>query len=84
MDARSTVRTGTSAESISTFEWHGLHFHVVTGEPLPADQIRTIQRSLGKVKSVGQFADVLGIVLGRYVRIRTERPSPDIRFEIGR
>ena len=72
------------AESISTFEWHGLHLHVVTGEPLPADQARTIERALAKVRSVGQFADVLGMVLGRHVRIRTERPSPDIRLEVGR
>jgi hypothetical protein len=36
-----------------------------------------------RVVSVGQFADVVGMVLGRSVRIRTERPSPDIRFEVG-
>jgi hypothetical protein len=71
------------AESVVTFEWRNLHFHVVTREPLPADQIRQIERVLPKVPSVGQFADLLGMVLGRSVRIRTERPSPDVRFEIG-
>ncbi|MGD0019814.1 MAG: hypothetical protein ABSD62_11210 [Candidatus Limnocylindrales bacterium] len=81
---RQTVRTIASAESISTFEWHGLHLHVVTREPLSPDQVRTIERALAKVASVGLFADVLGMILGRSVRIRTERPSPDIRFEVGR
>jgi hypothetical protein len=79
-----TTRIAAPAESISTFEWHGLHLHVVTQEPLPADHLLTIERALPKVKSVGQFADVLGMVLGRYVRVRTERPSPDIRLEVGR
>jgi uncharacterized protein YunC (DUF1805 family) len=47
------------------------------------DQVRTIDRVLRKVSSVGEFADALGIVLGRRVRIKTERPSPDIRLEVG-
>ena len=72
-----------AAESIATFEWQKLHFHVVTREPLPADHVRMIERVLPKVHSVGQFADVVGMLLGRSVRIRTERPSPDIRFEVG-
>jgi hypothetical protein len=78
------TRVAAPAESISTFEWRGLHLHVVTQEPLPADQLQTIEKALPKVKSVGQFADILGMVLGRYVRVRTERPSPDIRLEVGR
>ena len=70
-------------ESVATFEWHDLHFHVVTREPVPADQLQTIERMVRKVPSVGAFADLLGMVLGRHVRIRTERPSPDVRFEVG-
>lgn len=70
-------------ESIATFEWRGLHLHVVTAEPLAADQLRTIQRMARKVASVGAFADLLGMVVGRHVRIRTERPSPDVRLEVG-
>ena len=72
-----------AAENVATFEWRKLHFHVVTRELLPADQVRLVERVLPKVKSVGQFADVIGMLLGRSVRIRTERPSPDIRFEVG-
>ena len=90
IDPSKTVR-GTAAaistapaESISTFEWHGLHLHVATPEPIPADQLRTIERALTKVKSVGEFADVLVKVLGRHVRIRTERPSADVRLEVAR
>ena len=37
-----------------------------------------------KVASGGQFADIVAMVLGRQVRIRTERPSPDIRLAVGR
>jgi hypothetical protein len=70
-------------ESVVTFEWRDLHFHVVTREPVPADQLRTIERVVRTVSSVGAFADLLGMVLGRHVRIRTERPSPDVRFEVG-
>jgi hypothetical protein len=72
------------AESISTFEWRGLHLHVVTGEQLTAEEVRMIERTLKKVDGVGMFADLLGMMLGRSVRIRTERPSPDIRLEVGR
>ena len=78
-----TVGRSEAAESIATFEWRKLHFHIVTRDPLLPDQINTIERVMPKVVSVGQFADVVGMVLGRSVRIRTERPSPDIRFEVG-
>lgn len=78
-----TVWSTSAAESIETFEWRGLHFHVITATPLLADQVSTIRRTLPKVASVGRFADLLGMVLGRHVRIKTERPSPDIRFEVG-
>ena len=78
-----SITDAAAAESVATFEWRKLHFHVVTREPLPADQVRMIERVLPKVQSVGQFADVIGMLLGRSVRIRTERPSPDIRFEVG-
>lgn len=83
-DSSQMVRSVEGAESVLTFEWRNLHLHVVTREPLSPDQILQIQQVLPKVTSVGQFADVLGMVLGRSVRIRTERPSPDIRFEVGR
>ena len=82
-DPSQTVRSVAAAENVATFEWHNLYLHVVTREPLSADQVRTIERVLPKVASVGQFADVVGMVLGRHVRIRTERPSPDIRLEVG-
>jgi hypothetical protein len=78
-----TVLNVEAAESVATFEWRNLHLHIVTREPLPPDQVRTIERVMPKVSSVGQFADVVGMVLGRSVRIRTDRPSPDIRFEVG-
>jgi len=79
-----TVGSVAAAESVATFEWRKLHFHIVTRESLMPDQVSMIERVLPKVKSVGQFADVVGMVLGRSVRIRTERPSPDVRFEVGR
>ncbi len=78
-----TVRDTGVAESVETFEWHGLRFHVVTAEPLLVDQVRTIRQTLPKVASVGMFADILGMVVGRRVRIRTVRPSPDVSFEVG-
>jgi len=78
-----TVRGTRAAESVETFEWRDLRFHVVTAEPLLVDQVRTIRRTLPKVASVGMFADVLGMVLGRRVRIRTVRPSLDVTFEVG-
>jgi hypothetical protein len=83
-DPSQTIRSVEAPESVATFEWRNLHLHVVTREPLSADQARTIQRVLPKVASVGHFAEVVGTVLGRSVRIRTERPSPDIRLEVGR
>ena len=83
-DPSQTVRSVAAAENVRTFEWRKLHLHVVTREPLSADQVLTIERVMPKVASVGQFADVLAMVLGRQVRIRTERPSPDIRLEVGR
>jgi hypothetical protein len=79
-----TAETIADSESISTFEWRGLHLHVVTREPLSASEVLTIERILKKAGSVGLFASVLGMMLGRSVRIRTERPSPDIRLEVGR
>jgi hypothetical protein len=78
-----TVRSASAAESVETFDWRGLHFHVITAGPLPGDQVSTIRRTLPEVASVGFFADLLAMTLGRHVRIRTERPSPDIRFEVG-
>ena len=78
-----TVRDMRAAESVETFVWRDLRFHVVTPEPLVVDQVGTIRRALPKVASVGVFADVLGMVLGRRVRIRTVRPSPDVSFEVG-
>ena len=83
-DPSQTVSSVADAESVATFEWRNLHLHVVTREALSADQVRTIERALPKVASVGLFADVLAMLLGRSVRIRTERPSPDIRLEVGR
>jgi hypothetical protein len=71
-------------ECIETFAWRDLRFHVVTHEPLTADQIRTLGHTLPKVTRVGLFAEVVATVLGRHVQIRTEGPSPDIRFEVGR
>jgi hypothetical protein len=79
-----SVSVVAAADSVMTFEWRNLHLHIVTRDPLSADEVRTIGRVLPKVKSVGQFADVVGMVLGRSVRIKTERPSPDVRFEVGR
>ena len=70
-------------ESVATFEWRDLHLHVVTREPLPEDQLRTIERMVPKVSGVGAFADLLGMIVGRHVRIRTERPSLDVRLEVG-
>ncbi len=70
-------------ENVLTLEWRKLHLHVVTGDPLTPDQVRLIKSALRKVDSVGLFADTLGMILGRGVRIRTERPSPDIRLEVG-
>jgi hypothetical protein len=84
MPTADAVRTANPPEYIETFTWHDLRFHVVTGEPLTADQIRTFGQTLPKVTRVGRFAEMVAMVLGRHVQIRTERPSPDIRFEVGR
>ena len=78
-----TAHTVATTESVLTLEWRHLRLHVVTREPLSADQVRMIERLLPKVASVGLFADVLAMMFGRSVRIRTERPSPDIRLEVG-
>jgi hypothetical protein len=83
IDPSETVRGVAAEESVATFEWRRLHLHVVTREPLSAEQVRAIERTLAKVESVGYFADIVGAVLERSVRIRTERPSPDIRLEVG-
>jgi hypothetical protein len=82
-DTSQTTPTTAGAECVATFEWRHLHFHVVTREPLTDEQVGMIRRVLPKVASVGQFADVVGMLFGRGVRIRTERPSPDIRLEVG-
>ena len=42
-------------ESVATFEWHDLHFHVITRDPVSADQLQTIERMVRKVPSVGAF-----------------------------
>jgi hypothetical protein len=69
-------------ECIETFEWRQLHFHVVTANPLTADQVKTLKRAVRKIERVGIFAEVVAMILGRHVQIRTVRPSPDIRFEV--
>jgi hypothetical protein len=76
-------RTVTREPSSATFEWRGLRLHVLTPEPLPADQARTIERMVPKVPSVSVFADLVGMVTGRHVRVRTERPSPDVWLDVG-
>jgi len=78
------VRDVDTPESIETFSWHDLRIHVVTRDPLSADQIKILRRALPKIERVGQFAELVAMVLGRHVQIRTERPSPDIRFEVSR
>jgi muramoyltetrapeptide carboxypeptidase LdcA involved in peptidoglycan recycling len=83
-DSSPTIRAAESAESVATFEWRNLHLHVVTWEPLSADQVNLIERMLPKIKSVGQFADVVGMLLGRHVKVVAERPSTDVRLEVGR
>ena len=70
-------------EHVRTFEWRHLRFHVVTPDPMRPDQQATIVRLLPGIRSVTHFAALVGAVFERHVRIRTERPSPDIRFEVG-
>jgi hypothetical protein len=78
------VRGADAPDSIETFSWHDLRLHVVTREPLSPDQLQTLRRALNKIDRVGQFAELVAMVLGRHVQIRTKRPSPDIRFEVSR
>lgn len=82
-DATQTVRPLVNAEVVTTFEWGALHLHVVSRDPLTDEQARMIGRALPKVTSVGMFADLVGMLLDRSVRIRTKRPSTDIRLEVG-
>ena len=72
----------TRAVSVAEFAWHDLRFRVVTTDPITDDQRHVIEGALPKIGSVGRFADVLGMVLGRRVRIRGERPSPEVTFEV--
>jgi hypothetical protein len=65
------------------FEWRNLRFIVVTREPPTDSQLAFMRATLPRLDSVGSFADALGLIFGRYVRIRTTRPSPDIWFEVG-
>ncbi len=83
VDPRQTVPGVAAQMSAVTFEWRNLRLHVITREPLSEDQVRALKRALPKLSSVGLFADLLAMLLGRPVRIRTERPSPDIRLEVG-
>jgi hypothetical protein len=76
------VNSPEARECIETFEWRDLHFHVVTTHPLTPDQVKTLQRAVRKIERVGIFAEVVAMILGRHVQIRTVRPSPDIRFEV--
>jgi hypothetical protein len=75
--------SATHAVTVAEFAWHDLRFRVVTPDPLTEDQRHVIEGALAKIGSVGSFADVLGIVLGRRVRVRAERPSPEVTFEVG-
>lgn len=89
MDVRTEPSTrvavmGDAAQSVETFEWRHLRFHVVTAQPLRPEQKAAIARMLPTIDSVTRFAQLLGMVTERHVRIRSERPSPDVRFEIGR
>jgi hypothetical protein len=82
--ASETAGIAQHADSVETFEWRGLHFHVVTPEPMTGQQVRVVRQALSSIASVGRFADLLGIVFERHVTIRTERPTPDVRFEVSR
>jgi len=66
------------------FRWRELRFHVVTTELLTAEQTRVLAKAALKVSRVGLFAELVATVLGQHVRIRTTRPSLDVRFEVGR
>ena len=85
MTDTSGIEQGTEqATYTETFAWRDLVFRVVTPDPLTAEQIRTIRRAAPNLPSVGRFADLLGMVLGRHVRIQTERPSQEVTFEVAR
>ena len=83
IDPREILPVAVSDVSVATFAWRDLRFHVVTKDPLTGEQERAIRQTLPRVATVGRFADVLGIILGRRVRIRTDRPSRDVSFEVG-
>ena len=82
-DTSEVARPAAHDVSVVTFAWRDLHFHVATPYPLLDAHVRAVAETLPKVASVGQFADLLAIVLGRRVRIQTVRPSLDVRFEVG-
>ena len=84
VDTSEIAQIAEHAASVETFEWRDLRFHVVTPDPLTDEQIRAIRRAAPKVASVGRFADLLAVILGRHVRILAVRPSPDVSFEVGR
>jgi len=65
------------------FEWRNLCFIVVTREPLTESQLVFMRAVLSRLDSVGSFADALGLLFERRVKVRTTRPSPDIWFEVG-
>jgi hypothetical protein len=88
MDQDSGARGGKlgqvdAGEHIALFTWRDLTFHVVTKEPLTTEQTQILGRSVRKIERVGLFAELVAMVTGRHVRIRTERPSTDVRFEVG-
>lgn len=72
----------TSATVETRFEWRNLRFVVVTPQPPTESQLGYIRGLLPRLQRVGLFADALGLVFGRHVRIRTTRPSPNIWFEV--
>jgi hypothetical protein len=82
-ETREAPPTAAPGTSVVTYAWRDLRFHVVTTDPITGEQASAIRQTLPRVASVGQFADLLGIILGRRVRIRTERPSLDVSFEVG-
>ena len=73
-----------SGEWVTTFVRGKLNLRVVTLAPLSPDEVHALERALPKSGSVELFAEIVSTVLGRHVRIRDERPSPDIRLEVGR
>ena len=73
-----------AGESVETFAWRDLRFHVITPGPLTTEQMQFLSRSVRKIDRVGQFAELVAMVTHSHVRIRTERPSVDVRFEVSR